>query len=275
VADERLDYTQAKLAFDRLIDPSGKDEPVISSLDAMAEIGLSLAGADAASAAKLVALKKLIYEGGSWNDHRPFSYDHSDPLGQNTRNKLLSSYLSTRLGNCISMPILFLVLGEKMGLDVSLGLAPLHMLVRCREESARVINLETTSGGHPARDVWYQSHRPMSRLALANGIYMRSLSRREGIAHMATTVVEHLLRQKEYAEAIRVSEVVLEHFPRDVYALVKQGTAYAHLLEVEFYEKYRSPTLIPAALRPRYAMLCEKNEVLFAAAEALGWEPFE
>jgi hypothetical protein len=115
----------------------------------------------------------------------------------------------------------------------------------------------------------------MSGVALANGIYMRSLSRREAGAHMATTVVEHLLRQKQYAEAIRVSEVVLDHFPTDVYALVKQGTAYAHLLQAEFYEKYRSPMLIPAVLRPRYARLCEKNQAVFAAAEALGWQPLE
>ena len=110
---------------------------------------------------------------------------------------------------------------------------------------------------------------------MANGIYMRSLSRREAVAHMATTVVEHLLGQKLYAEAIRVSEVVLAHYPTDVYAMVKQGTAYGHLLEVEFYDKFRTPLLIPAALRLRYAMLCERNEALFAAAEALGWEPTE
>ena len=66
------------------------------------------------------------------------------------RNKLISTYLATRRGNCVSMPILMLIIGERMGLDLALSTAPLHIFIRHRE-GGREVNLEATSGGHPAR----------------------------------------------------------------------------------------------------------------------------
>jgi hypothetical protein len=64
------------------------------------------------SRVKVEALKKYLYVAGPWNDNRPFQYDLDDPLGQNIRNKLLSSYLDSHKGNCVSMPSLFVVLGR-------------------------------------------------------------------------------------------------------------------------------------------------------------------
>ncbi|HEV2746709.1 MAG TPA: transglutaminase family protein [Allosphingosinicella sp.] len=273
--DDELDYAMAKLALDRIVDPSIDVEAVAAELDRMAEIARELAGSGAADGGKLAALRRLIYEAGAWNDNRPFGYDHSDPLGQDIRAKLISVYLATRLGNCVSMPILLLVLAEKLGLDMALALAPLHMFVRFREEGGRILNLEATSGAHPARDEWYRRNMPMSQRALANGIYLRPLSRRQAIAHIAGTVVEHLIGEGCYHEAIEASTAILDHFPTDVYAMVKQGTAYGHLLQAENYARYPMPSLIPPPLRPRSRILAERNRALFEAAEALGWEPVE
>jgi hypothetical protein len=108
--------------------------------------------------------------------------------------------------------------------------------------------------------------------AIATGIYLRSLSRREAIAHMATTVVEHLTGTGRYREALFVSEVVLRHSPRDVHAMAKLGHACAMLIETEFTTKYPAPSLIPLPLRGQYLALCARNRAAFEASEALGWE---
>ena len=215
----------------------------------------------------------MIYESGEWNGGRPFSYDHADPLGQNIRNKLVSAYLATRRGNCVSMPILVLLVGERMGLNLALSTAPLHIFLRYTDESGREINLEATSGALPARTLWYRQNLPMSDRAIESGLYMRTLSRREAIAHMANMVVDFLMGEGRYQEAIEVAQVILRHAPRDGYTLAKLGSAYGELLRAEHLEGFAAPDRIPADLRPRFTWLARGNRLAFEAAEALGWEP--
>jgi regulator of sirC expression with transglutaminase-like and TPR domain len=273
VPDGRLDYARAKLAFDRTIDPSLNVEATLAEVERLARSATAIAGPNATPEGKLSALRQVIYQSGAWNGNRPFSYDHADPLGQNVRNKLLSTYLATRRGNCVSMPVLMLLVGERMGLNLSLSTAPLHVFVRYTDPSGREINLEATSCGHPARTLWYRQNLPMTDRAIESGLYMRTLTRREAVAHMASTVVDFLIGERRFEEAADVAEVILRHYPRDGYTLVKLGTAYAELLRVEFLERFPTPALIPSALRPRYLMLAQRNRLIFQTAEALGWEP--
>lgn len=275
VADAELDYARAKLAFDRLIDPSHDAEDTLAQLDRLAEDARRLAGPAAAPDARFAALRRLIYQDGPWNDHRAFAYDLDDPLGQAIPAKLLANYLASRRGNCISMPILLLILAERLGLEVALATAPLHVFLRYRGESGRVVNIEATSGGHPARDEWFRQTMPMSDRAIESGLYMRTLSRREGVAQMATTVVEHLVLEGRFDAAAGVSGAILRHAPRDAYTMVRHGSACAELIRTEFTEKYPARALIPPALRARYVLLCQRNRSMLEAAEALGWEPVE
>jgi len=171
------------------------------------------------------------------------------------------------------MPILFLVLGERLGLDVSLALAPSHIFVRHRLPDGRTASLETTSGGHPARDEWIRACFPMSERAIASGLYLRSLGRREAVVAMAGTVNEHLTDQGRLEETEATAKLLLlRHSPRDLHAMLTLATARTRMLERDFHSKFRSPFLIPAALRPRYAMLTHSCRKLAAVAEALGWE---
>lgn len=271
--DDRLEYGRAKLAFDRIIDPSLNVDATLAEIDQLASRASALAGVDASPAAKLSALRRVIYESGDWNGGRPFSYDHADPLGLNVRNKLIPTYLATRRGNCVSMPLLLLIIGERLGLNLSLSTAPLHVFVRYTDPAGRVMNLEATNGGHPTRTVWYRQIMPMSDRAVESGLYLRTLTRREAVALMASTVTEFLMTEGRFQEAIDVAEITLQHYPRDGYTMVKLGTAYAELMRVEFIERFPTPAMLPPALRQRYAMFAQRNQLAFQAAEALGWEP--
>lgn len=271
--DDQLDYGRAKLAFDRIIDPSLNGDAISAELDRLAQSANALAGAGASQAAKLSALRRVIYESGAWNEGRPFAYDHADPLGQNVRNKLISTYLATRRGNCVSMPILVLIVGERMGLHLGLSTAPLHIFLRYADETGREINLEATSGAHPARTIWYRQNLPMTDRAIESGLYMRTLTRREAVAHMASTVVDFLMGEGRFQEAIDVAEVILQNYPRDGYTLAKLGSAYGEVMRVEFQDRFATAAAIPPALRGRYMMLARANQRAFQAAEALGWQP--
>jgi hypothetical protein len=110
--DEVLDLGEFILSLQRMIDPSIDVPGSLKRLDGMAGELKAMFPVMANSRVKVEVLKKYLYVAGPWNDNRPFQYDLDDPLGQNIRNKLLSSYLDSHKGNCVSMPSLFVVLGR-------------------------------------------------------------------------------------------------------------------------------------------------------------------
>ena len=133
--DERIDFGLVKLTFDKFIDPSFHPGVVNRQLDQMVEHINNMAKDIAmrkevknTDTLKLLALRTFLFDAGDWNNNQTYSYDREDPLGQNAKNKLLHNYLKTRKGNCVSMPVLMLVLGQRMGLNIGLAKAPLHYL---------------------------------------------------------------------------------------------------------------------------------------------------
>jgi hypothetical protein len=95
---------------------------------------------------KVRASRRYLYEPSAANDHEAFHYDLTDALGHDTRNKLLSNYLATKKGNCVTMPLLFVILGQRLGIDLTLATAPKYLLVRFNsQEYGQRINLEATS----------------------------------------------------------------------------------------------------------------------------------
>ncbi|MEP2987369.1 MAG: transglutaminase family protein [Parasphingorhabdus sp.] len=270
--EKKDDLLSAKLAFDQIIDPSIDPKNTKFQIDLMVADVRTRLGQRYGSIDILKAVQKVIYEPGKGNQNRPFAYDLKDPLGLDVRNKLLSTYFEKRLGNCVSMPILQLILADRMGVNVRLSTAPLHMFVRYTDKRGNALNIEATSGGHPARASWYRQNFQITDKAIENGIYMRTLTKRETVAHMATTVMEWLMIEGRYQEAIDVADVILEHFPKDVYTVLKRGHAHGEILKRDFLNKYPLASAVPVSLQPRYQYLAKQNEEAFKKAEAWGWQ---
>ncbi len=268
-----LDLARAKLTIDQMIDPSIDIDVNLKTLNAMAAAVSLSAGQNAGSLQTASVLRSYLYDEGAWNNRQPFRYDFDgDPLGRKVSNKLLPNYLATKKGNCISMPILFVLLAQKLGLDATLAQTPNHVFVKYRDETGRIYNLETTSGGNPRRDELYQRDTPMTTEALKNGLYMRPLNKKESmLVVMVGTLVDHYKDAQKPAAIIALSELVLEHFPKDHNAMLNKGYAYYVLLNHEFLQKYPNPRDIPVKLHARYSELDRNNRMWYEKAEALGW----
>jgi len=272
VQNEQFDYGRTKLVLDRIIDLSVDAAAIEGQIQRLVTAARSFAGPKASDGAKIDAVRKVLYEPGPWNENRAFTYDQSDPYGENIRNKLLSVYLKTRLGNCVTMPTLFMIVGRRLGLPLTLSTAPLHVFVRySRPGMPHPFNIEATNGGNFTRDEWYRQQFPMSDRAIESGLYLRTHTDRETVAVMATTVMDYLISAGRNEEAVAVADAILSANPRDGYVMVKKGTAIGAVMKAEFMDKYPTPNLIPANLRRRYAQLAAANQKAFADAEALGW----
>lgn len=269
------DMAEVKLSIDRMVDPTVNIEAGLAEIDRMADDVKRTAGASASSGERLSALKRYVYDAGPWNHGRPFEYDLSDPLGDTLANRKLTRYLETRRGNCVTMPILFQLLGERLGLKMTLAEAPLHLFVKYTDDDSKEWNLEATSGAGFTRDIWYRQKLPMTDQAVEKGTYLRPLSREEQLATMAAYLIEHHLSTGDYQKATVVADVLLRHYPNSAYLLTKKGTAYYRLLQTEVVSKYKRMDDIPPAVRERADVWYRENVFAFERAEALGWRPAE
>ncbi|THF61972.1 transglutaminase family protein [Pseudothauera rhizosphaerae] len=270
--ESKMDLGRIKLTIDKMINPTVDVDAGLKQIDAMTAQVRAMQPGFPSSNDRLQALRAYLYEKGPWNGYRSFSYDLDDPLGKNIRNKLLLNYIASKKGNCVTMPLLFVILGQRLGLDVTISTAPLHFFVKYTDpETGITYNLEATSSAKPARDVWIRQQNPMTDQSIVNGLYMRKLSKRETAAAIATVLAEYLAPKQEHEKVIALSDVVLAHYPKDIGSMLRKGSAYGRLANRDFMQKYRMPKLIPPEEYGYFKYLGDQNRLWFEQAEALGW----
>jgi len=268
--DGQVDLARAEVSIERMIDPSTDQAATMKELDAWAERVRARFPTGASNMDKLIVLNTTLYQSGPWNDNHPFAYDFDDPLGNNIENKLLSRYMKSRRGNCVSMPVFFVILGQKLGLDVTLATAPLHVFVKFHQDDGSWLNVETTSAG-TKRDESYIAEHHIQPRALLTGIYLRPLSRRESVGVMIDTLEEFYAHHRSPEHQLGLTELALGNNSKDVTSLLMRGSAYYKLLQSRYVSKYQRVEDIPAGERADYQMLSNNNLALFAKAERLGW----
>ncbi|HEY8587504.1 MAG TPA: transglutaminase family protein [Rhodanobacter sp.] len=278
--ENQIDFAKAKVTIDRMIDPTVDEQATLNLLDAWAHKVRARIPPGASHVVQLMILGSTIYEPGPWNDNKPFSYDLDDPFGKDIQNKLISTYLATRKGNCVSMPILLVILGQKIGLNMTLAVAPNHMLAKFRQDDGTWINIEATSGtwinieatsGTTFNDSDYQSQLHITPLGMQSGIYLRPLSQKEAVGAMMGTLEDFYERQRSPEHQLGLTELALKVNPKDVVSIIRRAGAYYHLLQQRYVSRYPRPDLIPASQRGDFQMLSKNNSQLFEQAEALGW----
>lgn len=267
-----MDFGKIKLTIDKMINPTINVDTGLKQIDGIVIQIRGMLRSNPSSNDKLLALKRYLYEKGPWNGYEVFRYDFDDPRGTKISNKLLPNYLSSKKGNCVSMPLLFIVLGQRLGLDVTASTAPEHVFVKYTDSDTGVTySLEATSGASPARDVWLRQQNPMTDKAVANGIYLQKLTKRETIAVMATTLSENFSARQEPEKMIAIADAILPYYPKSVSLILAKGSAYSKLIKKHFISKYPMPKDIPAEKQPYFRHLSEQSEFWYAKAEALGW----
>lgn len=202
-----------------------------------------------------------------------FSYDLEDPLGRRPENRLLSDYLADRRGNCVSMPMLMMILGNRLGLKMTLAEAPQHSLVKFTDSEGREWNLEATSGGGFTRESHYRKDMPsMTEAAVRNGVYLRGMPRDETIAFMVSgMLVAHLMDAGRLEDAVAVSDRLLTHAPKSVRLKLVRASVLSLLLKRDIIGRYKSMEEMTPDVRAYADDLYQQNMAAFAEAEALGW----
>ena len=276
VPESEIDLLRSALMIDHYVDPTVDIEKNYRQIQTIAEKLEELVGEDASDIDKISAIRTLIYKSGPWNSNEPFSYDFDNPQGRLAKHKTLNYYLTTRRGNCVSMPMLFLMLAEQLGVEMSLITAPQHLLIQYKDaKTGKLVNLETTSGANPSRPEWLRTQRPFTDRAVQSGMYLKPLTKKQMVAVMASTILQQLYGEdKDWQEDIEVAIEIIDHYPEmDVPQIHIALSAY-NLIQENYRSKYQTPAEMPSDVYEKYMDLQYLLDVANGRLKSLGYQGY-
>lgn len=165
--------------------------------------------------------------------HLPFNYDFDDVFGHENWSKMfVSKLLETHTGNCHSIPYLYKIIAEEIGVTANLALAPNHVYIKHRSIKNGWYNTELTSGIFPI-DAWLMASGYIHLDAIRNGVYMKALDDKESIALCLVDLAQGYQKQEFYDLdfVIKCADKALEYFPNYVNAMILKTEAKGKKIE--------------------------------------------
>lgn len=268
--ENQIDLAKAKVIIDRIIDPNMDEAVTLKQVDVWVDKVRERIPAGSSSWTKLLVLVSTLYQPGPWNDWNRFDYDFNDPFSKDIHTSQLAHYLSSRRGNCVSMPIFLAILAQRIGLQVTLATAPNHIFVNLKNDDGTWVNVEATSGSSPSNE-YYQGLFQITQKAMATGIYMRPLSRHESVVAMMATLLVYYRDHRGPTQQMALSNLALEIDQKNVVALIARAGAYDSQVTELYRKRYPDPSLIPADKRQDYQMLMRNYFEIANRLVSLGW----
>ena len=274
VPEENIDIGLWALVIAKEYDSSLQIDDYLSTLDSMASQIQLMVGPRDGDMVRFMMTKMFQYDSGEWNNSEPYSYDLADPLGDNPRNKLLSTYLDNKTGNCVSMPTLFLALMERVDPDIPFNgvMVPGHLFCRFHERG-KIWNVETTNGGHANRDVWYIERMHVPQFAIDSGTYMTDMTKKAYVIELIEILVNKCRLEANYDKGLEYTDLMLKLNPKSISGLVLKGALLAwkgQIILDKIMGEVRQPSM-----EEHEKLLFYKNESdkFIARAKSLGWNP--
>lgn len=168
----------------------------------------------------------LVQLGGHIVHTIPYTYDFDDFRGRKDWSKMfVSKLLVTHKGNCHSLPYLYKIIAEEMGLAAHLALAPDHMYIKLYSRKTGMYNTELTNAAFPV-DAWLMASGYIHMNAVRGGIYMDTLSKKQSLSLCLLDLAKGYERtfgtdDSEFPE--RSAATALKHYPNYVNALLLQS----------------------------------------------------
>lgn len=270
--DGHVDYAQVQEAIERMANPSFDTAAFDAELNHWVTVIQKRLPAHAQPTQVMTAMGEVIYTPGPWNDQHPFSYDLSDPLAKNNGRRFVSTYLRTRKGNCVSMPTLLVILGQKLGLTMTLAQAPGHEFARLQDTNGRWINIEATTPNSWTDDQYIKMLHVTPR-SMESGIYMRTLTPRETVSAMLDPLLGVYARTRPSGYLLGLARLTQQLDPMNADGYVMEGNAYFLELSRRYLVHHLRPEKLPPAERDDFNALYQSDNAVMARVEAMGWEP--
>jgi regulator of sirC expression with transglutaminase-like and TPR domain len=205
--DENINLAEAALLIARLEYPELEPADYLHRLDAMAEQCRARLSPAPSAAEAIAGLSDYLFaEAGFRGDLQTFN----DP-----RNSFLNDVLDRRLGIPITLSLLYMEVGARLGLHIDGISFPGHFLVRAACDGGGIV-LDPFDGGRPL-DRAELSRRllnlPRGAVRPDLDALLQAASRREIVARMLRNLKAIYLEQEAFEHALETVNMILEIFP--------------------------------------------------------------
>ena len=163
----------------------------------------------------------------------PFTYDKDDFWGGADWTKMfVTKLLYEQTGNCHSLPALYKIIADEIGVKTWLAIAPNHTYIKQWNDKTGWYNTELTTGGFPS-DAEIKHNSYIKDEAVAAGVYMDTLSTQETISYVITDLAQGYLKKSGYSDIatpLQWLETALTYYPDYPIAMIMK----AELLKKEY-----------------------------------------
>ncbi|MCU0391429.1 MAG: hypothetical protein MUE81_09950 [Thermoflexibacter sp.] len=152
--------------------------------------------------------------------HYPPKYDFDDPFGEKDHTKFfVTKLLRTNKGQCHSMPLLYKILAEEIGVKAYIAYSPSHSFIKIKDERGNLLNFETTNG-HLVTDSWLTASGYIKREALQNRVYLDTLSAKATMLSCLMDLANGYEAQFGYDDLVlELANICLKYNANDIKAL--------------------------------------------------------
>jgi hypothetical protein len=203
----------------------------------------------------------------------PFAYDFEDIFGSKNWEKMfVSKLLYQQTGNCHSLPYLYKIICNEMGVSCHLALAPNHIYIKHRADRGGMYNTELTSASFPM-DAWLMASGYISLEAVQKGTYLDTLTEKESIALCVFDLAQgynHKYPENDGKFLIECCDLALKYFPNYVNAiLLKAETRLKQLQAMQ--KRYGYAYLKEVTAYPEAKILWDEMNSLYMKLYTLGY----
>lgn len=159
--------------------------------------------------------------------HFLYQYDFQDFYGNKDWSKqFVSKLLTTKKGQCHSMPLLYLILAQEMGVEAYLSTAPEHYYVRIKDQNGDLQNLELTNGMFTTNSFVLASGFIKTE-TLKNKVYMDTLNLKKQVASCLVDLAQGYYGKFGFDDFIaQCTDKTLAVHPNNLYAILVKSDYY-------------------------------------------------
>jgi len=229
--EDKIDIATAMLTIDKIIDPSVDINKYLKEIDALL-VEIKKQSVDPRG--DFIVIKKILYEEGPWNNYKPYKYNLEDPFGKDITNHLLSHYLDTKIGNCVSMPMLYYIICRKLGFEAYISTAPSHMFVQTIG-GTQFYGIETTRKGRTWKLEDFIMQWDISEKEKANNLYYQRFTKKEIISELLNQAVVYYMNTKQYKKGVKTADLALKYMPNNYMVMLNKAAIYGNLIDDKIY----------------------------------------
>lgn len=212
----------SSLILSKVVYPDIKFQHYIDVIDSITRDVKSQVGISESPYIRIAYLNKAIYQ------NYGLEYDKTDFMGRNFENQILTSVLDRHRGVCTTMPLVYMLVAERLDYPVKAVRAPNHFFCRyITNKQPFKINIEATSGVQVS-DICYIEDMQIPRDAYQNKVYLSNMSKREYIGSLLCIIAGYYLSKHDENNAVLYFEKGVELDPKNTEAMQVMVAIYMH-----------------------------------------------